>query len=194
MNRPFRFQNLPGLLSDLASPRILHAITLLLFVALMMSVSIVRATESFPRHEDVATLDGLMKAYYDVVSGPAHTPRNTERDLSLHHAGAQLVAPDRDEKGQWVLRRLGVREFHEWSKPVYEPGFYEREIHREVQTYGRLSHVWSTYETRETPDGPVVARGINSIQVYYDGDRYWILAETWDSESASNPLPAQYLP
>jgi len=168
------------------------AIALLLVVGTTLLAAPVRA-DKYPLREDVASLDGLMHAYYDVVSGPANTPRNVERDLSLHHPGAQMVVPDRDSKGQLMLHRFNVREFHEWGASVYTPGFFESEVRREVLNFGRLTHVWSTYQTRRTPTGPVIARGINSIQVYFDGDRYWITSETWDSERADNPIPAKFL-
>jgi hypothetical protein len=148
----------------------------------------------YPSKEDVSTLDGLMRAYYDVVSGPANTPRNVARDLSLHHPDAQMMVPVKDKDGKPMLRKFDVKSFHEWGAPVYENGFYEKEIHRETLSFGRLTHVWSTYETRHSPDGPVVARGINSIQVYFDGTRYWIVAETWDTERDGNAIPARFLP
>lgn len=150
--------------------------------------------EDYPRKEDVATLDGLMRAYYEVVSGPANTPRNVVRDLLLHHPDAQMMVPDKDKTGRPILRKFDVKSFHEWGAPVYANGFFEKEIHRETLSFGRNTLVWSTYETRHTPDGPVVARGINSIQVYFDGERYWILAETWDSERKDNPIPQRFLP
>ncbi|MBV1776179.1 hypothetical protein KSF73_10695 [Burkholderiaceae bacterium DAT-1] len=143
------------------------------------------------RPNDVRSIDGLMRAYYEVVSGPAGQARDVARDRSLHHPDAQLMVPDRDADGRAVIRRMSVPEFHVWSAPVYAPGFYEFETRREVRRYGSMYHVFSYYDTRRTPDGPSIGRGINSIQLYFDGSRFWILSETWESESASLPLPQQ---
>lgn len=146
--------------------------------------------DQYPLPQDVGTLDGLMRAYYEVVSGPANTARNVARDRSLHHPDAVLMVPVAKAGGSGDLQRFSVAEFHEWSKPTYAPGFYEQEIKREVRRYGNTYHVFSFYDTRRTADGPSIGRGINSIQLYFDGKRFWILSETWASESAGNPLPS----
>ena len=88
-----------------------------------------------------------------------------------------------------MLVRASVKEYHAQAKASLEAGFFEREIKREVKKLGHSVHVWSTYESRKTSDGPVTARGINNIILSFDGKRYWILAETWDEESKTNPLP-----
>lgn len=144
---------------------------------------------SYPRPADVSTLDGLMLAYYEVVSGGPGVPRDVARDLSLHHPDAAIFIDKRNEKKARELVRVSVKEYHANAKVNLEAGFFERETKRETKSFGHSVHVWSTYETRRTPDGPVTARGINNIILSYDGKRYWILAETWDDESKANPLP-----
>lgn len=71
-------------------------------------------------------------------------------------------------------------------------GFVEREIHRLTHRYGQVGHVWSTYEW-ETADGET-GRGINSIHLWYDGDRWWITHATWANETPQRPIPPEYLP
>jgi len=73
-------------------------------------------------------------------------------------------------------------------------GFYESEIHRVTQKFGNIAHVFSTYESRIKADGPVIARGINSIELFYDGKRWWIASTIWDDERPDNPIPPEYLP
>jgi hypothetical protein len=131
----------------------------------------------------------MMRAFYEVVSGGPGVPRDVERDLSLHHPDAVIFIHRRNEKKARVLWRATVTEYHAQAKANLEEGFYERETKREVKSFGHSVHVWSTYESRRTPDGPVIARGINNVMLTYDGKRYWILAETWDAESKTNPLP-----
>lgn len=72
--------------------------------------------------------------------------------------------------------------------------FYEAEIHRVTQRFGNVAHVWSTYAWRRSDGGPVEGRGINSIQLYHDGTRWWITAWIFDSERADNPIPPAFLP
>jgi hypothetical protein len=73
-------------------------------------------------------------------------------------------------------------------------GFFEHSIHNEVEQFGNIAHVWSTYESRHNADDATpFARGINSIQLLKDGDRYWIVNIFWDSERPDSPIPAKYL-
>jgi hypothetical protein len=144
--------------------------------------------ENFPRAEDVETLDGLMKASYEVVSGEKGTPRQWQRDMSLHHPNAVYSFPPRSGEKQLTLT---LEEFHgETDKLVLADGFFESEIAREVFQYGNMAHVLSSYETRTEKNGPVVARGINSIQLYNDGKRWWIVSWVFDREKEGNKIPA----
>ena len=72
-------------------------------------------------------------------------------------------------------------------------GFYEREISRKVEKFGSVYHVWSTYESRTSKTAPIIERGINSIELFYDGTRFWILGWFFDAERKDNPIPAEYL-
>jgi hypothetical protein len=73
-------------------------------------------------------------------------------------------------------------------------GFYEKEIHRVTNRFGPIAQVFSTYEWKTTADGPVGGRGINSIELYFDGRRWWISSAMWTCETPANPIPRQYLP
>ncbi len=74
-------------------------------------------------------------------------------------------------------------------------GFFEHSIHNEVEQFGNIVQIWSTYESRHNADDPKpFARGINSFQLLKDGDRYWVVNIFWDAESPTNPIPAKYLP
>lgn len=163
---------------------------LLPLVLLLLTPMKVFGQTHYPLKEDVSTLDGIIKAYYEVVSGP-EGPKETERDASLHHPSANVMISGIDKKGQRYLRPMTLKEYHASSS---NGAFYEKEIHRVATEFGNIAHVWSTYEARKSPDGPVIARGINSIQLYNDGERWWILSWVFDSERKNNLIPDIYLP
>ena len=148
-------------------------------------------SEMQPRPEDVSTLDGIIHAYYEVVSGPAGVPRQVARDHTLHHPDALVAITGLNGSGEPTIRTMTLAEYHGGPSEPAE-GFYEQEIHREVQTFGSVTHVWSTYEWRREPDGVVQGRGINSIQLYFDGERWWITSWIFDSERPDNPIPPEY--
>jgi hypothetical protein len=148
-----------------------------------------------PRAEDVATIDGIMKAFYEVISGPAGQPRQWSRDRTLYIPDIRFVAMSEDKAGKPRPHVLSHQQFVDDSNPLLlKDGFYESEVHRVTQTFGHIVHVSSTYETRLKADGPVTGRGINSIELFYDGKRWWIASNIWDDERPNNPIPAQYLP
>jgi hypothetical protein len=147
------------------------------------------------RPDDVATIDGLIKAYYEVVSGPKGQPRDWARDRTLHIPDARFVAMSVDTAGKPVAAIMSHQQYVERSEPVLaQEGFFESEIHRVTRRFGHIAHVFSTYESRRTADGPVIARGINSLELYWDGARWWIVANLWDQERPGNPIPGEYLP
>jgi hypothetical protein len=151
--------------------------------------------EISPRAEDVASIDGIMKAFYDVISGPAGLPRQWSRDRTLYIADIRFVAMSEDRSGHPVAQIASHQQFVDYANPVLvKDGFYESEIHRVTQKFGNIAHVFSTYESRQQAGGPVMARGINSIELFYDGKRWWVASNIWDDERPDNPLPPEYLP
>ena len=147
------------------------------------------------RPEDVSTLDGIMKAFYEVISGPAGQPRQWSRDRTLYISEIRFVAMTVDKSGKPVPHIASHQQFVDAADPsLVKDGFYESEIHRATQRFGNIAHIFSTYESRNRPDGPVIARGINSIELFWDGTRWWIASAIWDDERPDNPIPADYLP
>jgi len=144
--------------------------------------------------EDVSSLDGIVAAFYDVVSGPAGEARDWARDSTLYLPGVRFVVVGRGEDGQLVARNFDHGTWSVASSASLEQGFYEYEIHRVTRQFGPIVDVFSTYEWRTTEDGAVGGRGINSIQLFDDGERWWITGAIWTSEATGNPIPAEYLP
>ena len=144
--------------------------------------------------DNVSTLNGIMKAYYDVVTVEKGGKVYYERDSLLHWPNVMVGWVNYAESDKGPFRYVSLKEYHHLSDPYLEKsGFYEKEISRKVEQFGGIYHVWSTYESRNRKTGPVIERGINSIELFYDGKRFWILGWFFDSEHKSNPIPAKYL-
>lgn len=143
---------------------------------------------------DVATMDSIVAALYDVISGPP-APRNWDRFRSLFVPGARLIPTGRRPTGEVGSRVLSPDEYIQRSAPLIEKnGFFEREISRRTERFGSIAHLFSTYESRHAKDEEKpFARGINSIQLMNDGKRWWIVTVFWQGEDDKNPLPPEYL-
>jgi len=148
-----------------------------------------------PRPEDIASIDGMVAAWYDIVSGPAGEPRNWSRDSTLYSPGVRCVIVGAGADGAERARVTDHGTFARESAPGFERnGFYEREIHRVTQRIGNVAYLLSTYEWRREPDGPVGGRGVNSISLFHDGTRWWITQAMWSDETPSDPIPPELLP
>jgi hypothetical protein len=89
---------------------------------------------------------------------------------------------------------LDVEKYIARVEPLLQQGFYEQEIARRTEQFGRIAHVWSTYESRyELSDPETFMRGINSFQLFNDGKRWWILSVYWQHESKEHAIPQKYL-
>lgn len=142
---------------------------------------------------DVGSIDAIIAALYDVISGPAGQPRDWNRMRSLFAPGGRLMPTVGRPEGAFGLRVLEVNDYIATVGPQLERrGFREREIARRVERFGHIAHVFSTYEGRSETDSTVI-RGINSIQLMNDGARWWVLSVFWEAERPDNPLPARYL-
>lgn len=150
--------------------------------------------QSLPLEADIRTLDGILTAYYEVVSGPAGEAADRARDHSIHYPGALVGITGADAEGTSVIRLMTLDEYHDGSGGVRNAPFFEWEIHRVTETFGNVTHVWSTYVTSDEEGGEPTSRGINSIQLYHDGDRWWVTSWIFDSEREGSTIPDRYLP
>lgn len=144
---------------------------------------------------DVASIDAIMKAVYDVISGDAGQKRDWERFRTLFHKDARLIPSGKNKEGVTNARAFTPEEYITRSSPGMEKdGFFEREIARRVDQYGNIAQVFSTYEAfRKKDDKKPFMRGINSFQLLNDGTRWWVLTIYWQAETPENPIPKQYL-
>jgi hypothetical protein len=145
----------------------------------------------------VDSIDGIIAAVYEVISGPAGQKRDWERMRTLFAPGARLMptAPVPPPGEGHTVQVLDVDGYVARSgKYLEENGFFESETARRVETFGHIAHAWSTYESRHKADDPEpFARGINSIQLMHDGRRWWLLSIFWEAETPQTPIPEKYL-
>ena len=143
---------------------------------------------------DVESPQALVAAVYDVISGPAGEARDWDRFRSLFAPEGRLIPSGRRPDGSAGYAVRTVEEYVEGASRAFaETGFFERELHAETERYGDMAHVWSTYESRRSPDdAEPFQRGINSFQLWFDGDRWWVLHVFWHAEREGAPIPERY--
>jgi hypothetical protein len=145
---------------------------------------------------DVSSVDAIMAATYDVISGPPTKARDWDRFRSLFISGARLIPADRAKDGSYYVKSFSPDDYARMADPYFSKnGFAEREVARKSERYGNIMQIFSTYESRHDPrDAQPFARGINSFQLFYDGKRWWVVTIYWQEETPDNPLPKEFLP
>ena len=175
--------------------------TLLSFVGLLTIAAASAQDRPAADPADVESIDAIMTAVYDVISGEATDDRDWDRFLSLMHPEARLIPTGSTQEGEPVATVLSADDYVERAArtfrdaPIFQgEGFYEIEAARRTERYGTIAHVWSTYESRLDPAREPFARGINSFQLFWDGERWHVLTIFWHQETEDTPIPAPYLP
>jgi hypothetical protein len=145
-----------------------------------------------PKPEDVKSIDSILSALYGVISGPAGD-RDWNRFRSLFLPEGRLTSAEKGSDGSVRVHPLSVEEYATLAGGYFaQHAFYESPIVNRVQTFGNVAQVFSSYESRKAPGEAPFARGINSIQMLYDGNRWWIVSILWDEERSDNPLPKEF--
>ena len=144
-----------------------------------------------PKPDDVRSLDAIMHAVYDVISGPAGT-RDWNRFRSLFLPSGRFTAIAKSPDGPARIVSWSVDDYVRTATAIFaKEGFYENSIVNQPQTFGGMTQVFSSYESRHTPGEKPFQRGVNSFQLINDGKRWWVVSILWDSERPDNPLPAR---
>lgn len=155
------------------------------------AAAIARLEASVPaaRPSDVQSIDAIMVAIYAAISGPAGH-RDWSRLRSLLLPAARLTASFVDEKGHSTVRQWNVDQFIAEADPTFVANpFYEGALVNRVQRYGNMAQVFTSYASRSAPNGKPFQKGVNSMQLLYDGKRWWVVSILWDIERPGNPLP-----
>ena len=150
---------------------------------------------------DVASPGAIRKAAYDAISRAPGEPIDWDRFRSLHLPDAVLVPATEQTGGEFIV--MSVDDFIAWVDAWQEEtapigseadlGFFEREINAVTERYGDIAQTMSTYAKGVHGGEPQLA-GINSMQMVFDGTRWWMVSIIWDEIPGAGPIPAEYLP
>ena len=134
--------------------------------------------------QDVLEIETLIKAMYECISGPAGAPRDWARFRYLQRPDAMSLRTVIDADGQTRAEVFDVDGYIANVEPFFaQNSFFEIEIANRIERFGQVAHVWSRYEARPAPDSTtLLKRGANSIQLFNDGSRWWVVSTIWDNE------------
>jgi hypothetical protein len=143
----------------------------------------------------VKSLDSTIETLYAVISGEKGEKRDWKLFEFLFADQARLIPTGKNQEGVSGYNVMTPAQYVENAGSYLEAnGFFEKEISRKTDRYGNIVQIFSTYESYHSEkDEKPFARGINSIQLWFDGSRWWIMSIFWEAETPDNPIPGKYL-
>jgi hypothetical protein len=136
-------------------------------------------------NDETASPEAIIRADYTLISGRASEPRDWDSWRTLYAPGARMIPIEAGHDGTIVPRVMTLDEYIASRSPMLaQIDFFEWETSRQEVRHGRLAHVWSSYEAAHEPGGHPIRKGVNSIQLWNDGARWWIISVAWDAVEA----------
>jgi len=160
-----------------------------IIIGILISTSVLGQTKTDKYAADVESIDAIISAYYDVVSGSSDDPWEFERDKYIHSKNAFITRLD--ENGEADTHTLEAEYIPIGLSPKED--FYEKELKRKVSKYGNIAQVWSAFEIRTDPNIESKIKGLNSIQLHYENGRWWIDSWTCEMESEKSPVMKEFM-
>jgi len=124
------------------------------------------------------------------ISGPADKDRACMKALLIPEA--RMIFASLGADGAPSYRHETLDEWITRVKARDQAILEERQLKFHIERYGNIAHIWSSYALDS--DGKQVARGINSIQAIKEAGGWRISTIMVQAESATAPLPKEYLP
>jgi len=174
----------------------LLAILLTTLVSLTPSTGFSQKTDKTVHRDDtgcVLTIDSIIAKLYIIISQPAGK-RDWEDFKYLFLPGARVISIKTDNSGKYNFYNVTVDEYIEMIKPrLDKANYFEIEIGRKQEEYNNISQVFSTYKsTLITEKKMFFESGINSFQLIYYKDRWWIASALFNNETKDTMIPDKY--
>jgi hypothetical protein len=125
-------------------------------------------------------LESTLQRLYEVISFPEGGGPDFDgmKQLFVPCARVTRITPEGTDE-------LDLPGFQSMVDEMLDVGvftsFYEVEVARRVERFGCVAHVLSLYETKRSEKAAsVLGRGINSIQLMWNGEAWRIVSLLWD--------------
>ena len=145
---------------------------------------------------DVATIKDIVRAFYAAISTPAGGKLDQTRLRSLFVPGGRIAASVPPNSSRTAdVRFLSLEEYAAISDSQTDTsGFFDRNTANQIERFGEMAHVYSTFESRTNlDDQKPIRRGMKSFELLKSADRWYIVEVYWDWERPDLPIPERYL-
>jgi hypothetical protein len=166
--------------------------TLLLLLAAFSFATLAQDKQTAAAESSAAleSIDGIVNELLDKITIEKGEKMDTAAIRKLFHPSAQFTVLMHLEFGPYA-ESASLDDFIDMlTDPYYQEGYLEKEIHKVVDEYNGIAQVFQTFYGRDS-DG-IEERGINSYQLAYYQDRWWIVSMLWTLETDKERIPKKY--
>ncbi|PTX58935.1 hypothetical protein C8N46_1114 [Kordia periserrulae] len=165
---------------------------LIIILFLGFSINSFAQNQKIPHAEAVKTIDGVLTRMLQLLSVEKGETIDTEslRKLFLTNATFSVRAPDKSYPNPFET--VSLDDFIASLKDsYYEQGFEEKEIGKVVNEFNGIANVFQSFKGSDSEEN--TQKGINSYQLVYLENRWWIANMIWTFETDTVKIPKKYL-
>lgn len=143
---------------------------------------------------DTASIEALLKALYESITFAEGAEPDLSRFRNLFTAAAPCIRVNQNQSVDRMMVDTFILSFRKRIESRALQSFHESEIARQTRLWGQMAQVFSTYRKgANVTDPKKMSRGINNLQLVYDGGRWWIASLLWMDERPGLVIPMEYL-
>lgn len=141
----------------------------------------------------LTTIEGITDKMIELISGDIGEERDWDEYRNLFLPTAQKKSIGTAKDGSKRVRVSNLEEFVRNVGPLYaRDGFEEYAIGLTINEFNGIATAFQSYYCKNLL-GTYEKRGINSYQLVYKDDRWWIANTLFTSETDDVSLPDKYL-
>ncbi len=146
--------------------------------------------------ENTSSIENIVSSIYEVVSGKKGEERNWELMKIIFHPDARLIMNYTNKEGEHEIYFYSVEDYiSTFREGLKQSDLYEKDVKNQIDVFGNMAQVFSTFKSyKSKTDEEPFKKGMASIQLFNDGERWWVLSMYWKNESEDSKIPSEYLP
>lgn len=163
---------------------------IVLFISL--SISSFAQQTTIPHTEAVKTIDGTLTRMLQLLSIEKGEKIDTKSLEKLFLENATFSVRATDANYPYPFETVSLKDFLASLKDsYYESGFEEKEIGKVVNEFNGIANVFQSFEGSDSEGN--TEKGMNSYQLVYLKNRWWIANMIWTFETDTVKIPKKYL-
>jgi hypothetical protein len=161
-------------------------------VLFSISTNLISQSKNISDSTAVNSIDGILKEMLSIISGEEGKKRDWDAFKDLFLPTANFTVLSQDKSYPRPLETVNLENFIDSMKDAYyENGYEEKELGKVVNEYNGIANVFQSFYGKDSEGDE--EKGINSYQLVYFKNRWWIANMIWTFETNDSKIPKKYL-